>query len=341
MTLAERIARTNYVRGRFRNRQHREWFHFYILTPDVDLIANFNLTFDPEFDSATHYRIVALARVGETWTGDVTKASHAVAPSGGTGLLSDNGGFELHRDGIDVMLATEDVQCRLRLTPLTEPVHTNSVSFSGDQALRWIAVPHLVANGTIEVAGRSHDIVDANAYHDHNWGQFRWGDDFSWEWIGFTSDDRDDVRYSGVFTRMSDRYAHTTLSQSLFAWRNGNLMRVLSGGELEVHRTGLKTIATKLRVPRVARLALPGEHDSLPERIDIRSTTHHPSAAISVTPNDNVQVLVPNDADDESATLISESRCNVRGALFDNVARRIANLTGVGLLEQINSVRLR
>ena len=39
-----------------------------------------------------------------------------------------------------------------------------------------------VAAGRATVAGRSLDLAQASAYHDHNWGRWHWGQDLGWEW---------------------------------------------------------------------------------------------------------------------------------------------------------------
>ena len=71
---------------------------------------------------------------------------------------------------------------RLRFYPLARPAVASSVRLSGRERMRWLAVPRLAADGEITVSGRTFTLKNAPAYHDRNWGHFRWGEDYSWEW---------------------------------------------------------------------------------------------------------------------------------------------------------------
>ena len=49
--------------------------------------------------------------------------------------------------------------------------------------ISWYAVPRTwPPTGTATVAGRTISLDGRDAYHDHNWGRWHWGDDLGWEW---------------------------------------------------------------------------------------------------------------------------------------------------------------
>jgi hypothetical protein len=54
----------------------------------------------------------------------------------------------------------------------------------------------------VEICGGHIDLSAAVAYHDHNWGRWRWGDDIGWEWGCFA-----DRKHRSVFvyTQTTDR----------------------------------------------------------------------------------------------------------------------------------------
>ena len=338
--LAADLERISYLRGPTGKRQHREWFHFFLLTPEVDLLANFSLTYNPDLSSEPVYRLLVMARSGESWAGDVFDTADAVAPAGGFGFDSSIGGFRFRHGEFQLTLNTEAVACQLRMRPASELAYTNSVSLSGHGAIRWVAMPHLISNGSIEIGEKQHQVADAATYHDHNWGKFSWGDDFSWEWLGFSADTTASAEpVSGVFTRISDRYGHATLSQALMLWHEGKMIHALAGSELGVHRSGISTARTRYRVPRVASLATPGSHADIPACFDITAQPLGRELSVQVRPGDNTQIVIPDDTRDDAITLINESRSTVNAVV--PIGGQTLAVEGVGLFEQISSTKLR
>ena len=57
------------------------------------------------------------------------------------------------------------------------------------------------------------------AYHDHNWGRFRWGDDFGWTGAPILPAEPGDP-WSMVFLQTTDRSRLRCLSQALYVWHH-------------------------------------------------------------------------------------------------------------------------
>ena len=77
-----------------------------------------------------------------------------------------------------------------------------------------------------------------SAYHDHNWGRFRWGDDFGWEWGSVLPASSEDP-WSLVFMRMTDRRRLRALSQALYVWRHDEPAAMFRDAAVQVRWAGL------------------------------------------------------------------------------------------------------
>ncbi len=145
-----------------------------------------------------------------TWTWPPTSAP---CPSAATGCPSDPTGYRVLVD-----LPERDLRGELHLTPASRPFVVNNQPV-GEGRLSWLFVPRLQAHGWFHIDGRDHRLDGEVAYHDHNWGRFRWGDDFGWEWGSVLPASSEDP-WSFVFMRMTDRRRLRALSQALYVWRH-------------------------------------------------------------------------------------------------------------------------
>src|SRR5262245_19152644 len=191
-------------------RGHKEWHHFLVHAPGMDLLINFNLIDDEwaEAPGRTEVaRLVAIAR-GETWEGDVERfeadevevtAGRIDARFGPNALRFADGAYR-----VTVALRERPLTADLEFTPVTRPALSLNQPLTGSRRLSWLFVPRLHATGTVTVGGKAARIEGSPAYHDHNWGHFLWGDDFSWEWGSAHPQDAASP-WSLVHVRMVDR----------------------------------------------------------------------------------------------------------------------------------------
>jgi len=134
---------------------------------------------------------------------------------------------------------TVDVEAQALTTPLVveDPLPL------GPGWLSWYAVPRLSVGGVATIRGRAHDLSNASAYFDHNWGRWHWGDDLGWEWGCFLAPAPGPAL---VFTRTTDR-AHREFGQPLLTVRAAGTRRTFVGSAVGV-------VPGMLHVSRVRRL---------------------------------------------------------------------------------------
>jgi hypothetical protein len=143
--------------------------------------------------------------------------------------------------------------------------------------ISWIAVAHLAVGGTVTARGRSLSLEGADAYHDHQWGRWRWGDDLGWKWGCFMAPGGDPtfvvVRTFDRSHRHGDRASvivHAGARRRIFA---GDSVRIEVAGELDAAPRRVPGALAALHSDR-ARPRLPAE-----VRVDADDGAGHVSLA--------------------------------------------------------------
>ena len=237
--LGQALTEINAIRGPTPGRAdgipHKEWLHFCVLTPRATLLLNLSVGCDAS-DGRRSGRLIALHCRDRRWTGGMDRfAGSYVQFISGTTELQLGDCELLFRGGeyrLRARLQDAPIECDLRLRPVAAPLVGIGTPV-GDGELHWVVVPRLVAAGVVRVGGEVEVMTHAPAYHDHNWGNWRWGDDFSWQW-GFVLPDEPGARWSLLFSRLLDRARGRVIDTKLALWRGGELRRLFSGPEVEV-----------------------------------------------------------------------------------------------------------
>jgi hypothetical protein len=344
-TIAAAIAAADYTRlspysvgGRG---AHKEWQHFVILTPTVDLLVNFSVCDDTRSvaaPGAEYPRIVLVVNDGE-WDGDVeTLHPREVNVRGGridftfahNRLVFEDGCFHM-----SVALRERPVALELKLTPTTYPAHIPSIPMLEGPPLHWTVVPRLLVNGTLTVGGRTHQLRNEPAYHDHNWGHFLWGHDISWDW-SFVLPHDNQVPWALTFLRLSNRARGTALAQDILVWRDQHMAEVFREQDIEFHtELGFFRPAQVFKVPRAMALVAPELTADIPSGFAVRGRSGRDWIECSCLPHRMSQVLIPNDAD-FGVTIFNEvtARSSVRGC----IAGEDFDFTGRSVMEFIRYV---
>jgi len=300
---------------------HKEWHHFLVETPELLLLVNLSLSEEPDPTTGrerTTGRLKVLVRDrGGGWDGDVEvyDASSLRAQSGRVDV--DFGPHAIRFDGerytIALALAERPITVELTLRPTAAPLLIRHVRLAPGKPLSWVMVPRLVATGTVTHRGRVHRLDEAPAYHDHNWGYFGWGDDFTWEWG--TALPSVSSRWSVALVRTTDRARTRTLLQALYLWRGARLVRLFRGDELTLAHEGAARPAAILKVPRVMALVEPGLAADVPARVRLEARAPGAELALTIDSVDLAQILMPDEEARASVTTLNQvyGRLTLRG----------------------------
>jgi hypothetical protein len=295
-------------------RDHKEWHHFCVVGPELDLLMNLNLSGDASVGARPGEqvaRVVVLAlEHGRGWHGEVETVPTRdveVRPGDvdlrvGSSTVRFGGGVFV----VSIALQDHPVALRLCLRPRTMPLLVRNDLPIGTARVNWLVLPRLEATGTIVLGASVYRLERSPAYHDHNWGRWRWGQDFSWQW-GFALPDDPEDPWAVVFERTTNRARSTDLERSVTLWHRGELHRVLSQTEVDVRPLGLlPPERVGLKVPRVMGLLMPERTTDIPERLVVTGVAGGDRLQLVFEPENVAQILIPNETN-LGMTVINEA----------------------------------
>ena len=313
--LIELIRRTDWFRGstpRLDGRRlHKEWQHINVLADGVEAYVNLNVMDDQRpaaARGAIDARTILIAREpGRGWSGGVHlhDASRVSARRGLVDLRLGDDVLRLEGDALIVRAALprEGVAVDLSLVPRAAPMLGPNTPVD-DGLLHWLVVPRMEATGTITVQDRRYAIERAPAYHDHNWGEFLWGHDLSWEW-GFGVPPDPANPWSCVFVRFGNRRRTKASAQGLFVWREDQQHRTFRETELTITVEGHLGAESIHKVPPVMALLAPDRPTDVPAVFRIVAAGRGDRVEAVFTSQDVCQIVIPTETD-LSVTMINE-----------------------------------
>ncbi len=307
-TLADLTRRGGGVRwSPARRPGFKEWFHFALSTADVDLLVNFSVTVEDIAGSPSpRARLVVLGSAGLGWNGGVVQAGAGFrCEAGDLSLVMGSDGFWFEDGVFQLSACVPEAEVDLLLRPLTLPALVRNVDLGAPEPLHWSICPRLVASGRCRLGEEQHSLRDVPAYHDHNWGAFVWGADFSWEW-GFCLPDNLDCPWSVTFVRMRDRSRERVRTACVFLWKGAIQKRVFRGQAVKVTRSGLLRARGVPTFPRVMRLLVPGPATDVPQALEVSARRDGDELRIIFEPDSVARIAVPHDKA-PGMTLIQEA----------------------------------
>lgn len=304
---------------------HKEWSYFCLLGDECQLVTAFSIM-DRRTHAATgpdgveEAHVIVLVRTPSSgWTCGLdtcTRDSVAIRAGRVDGRFGSHAlAFRGGRYTVDLDMDDPRLGATLSLRPCARPALTRSIPLGHATPMQWFVVPRLEATGVVRVGSRSHEVRACPAYHDHNWGRFRWGGDFAWEWGVAVSATVDG--WSLIYYRITDRGRHAVVSQGLLLWQGADHGRTFRDGDLSVRGHGLLRTAGCPRVPRVMHLAVMGSAGDLPRRLEASARHGRDAVDVAFDLETPARIFVPDDDGDEGVTSISEcpATATVRGRI--------------------------
>jgi hypothetical protein len=316
---------------------YKEWHHFVVHRPGWRLLINFSLTTE-EVGGRPRLvpRVIVIAQ-DDRWRGVVQRFDTEPEVSadlggltvGGNRVTVDPQGYHLKID-----LPGHDVAGELLLTATGRPavVLVNNQPL-GDGRLTWLFVPRLRADGWFRVGGSRRRVEGDVAYHDHNWGRFRWGDDFGWTWASVLPATPDDP-WSLVFMRMTDRRRLRTLAQALYVWHHDEPVAMFRDSALQVRSTGRLRRPADCTLPPPMRLVLAGDVADVPESVEIIGRRAGDEMRANFRPASYARVALPSEVQLDRSVMLCETGGDVR--VEGSLGGEEIGFTGSGVFELLH-----
>lgn len=170
----------------------KDWYHVVLLDPQSGWRAIANVNLCGGGDDAELQWTLVVHRPHGTPGGSLHGASRSMPWRPGmvtTRPLSLAGGeasFAFDGQRITLRIAPRDLDLQLVLhaLPASTPLLVTDGAPFGSGFIGWGLLPVMRAEGRLAACGASAAVGDGwFCYHDHNFGRFRWGEDFGWEWL--------------------------------------------------------------------------------------------------------------------------------------------------------------
>jgi hypothetical protein len=273
------LARNDFLRAPVlataRPADYKEWHHFVVHGRGTRLLINFSLNHEAFGANQVRLapRVIVIAH-DEDWTGAIERFDGgAMNVSAGLGELTIGASrMTVLPDGyrVAIDLPDKNIWGELHFTSASHPFVVRNQPL-GDGRINWLFVPRLRANGFLRIGGREHRVENDLAYHDHNWGRFRWGDDFGWTW-GTILPTESGNPWSMVFMQTTDRNRLRSLSQALYVWHHDEPAAIFRHAAVRTRSEGRLARAADCTLPPPMRLLLDGEVPGVPDRTDITAS---------------------------------------------------------------------
>jgi len=294
---------------------YKEWFHFCVEVPGGHLIVNFSLVDRWGAKGGRSEGVLTILSTWPHWRGVVRRfPSDAVrAREGELDLQLGPHSLRLTGGVFEVSVDDERLGLSLRLTPRTWPTQSR-LRLGGASSLEWVIVPQLEASGELTLGARSLRIATARAYHDHNWGRFRWSADLAWEW-GFAIAENDAEPWTVVFSRLMDQGGRRTFSQGVLVWQGPSHVRTFHDREIRIARSGFHRQREALTLPPVGAFLMPGAASGVPARFELEAGGLGDDLTIAFSPESHARIVLPSDDNALQLTVVNEvvGRAQVRG----------------------------
>ncbi|MFV8749668.1 hypothetical protein ACNOYE_03840 [Nannocystaceae bacterium ST9] len=281
---------------------HKEWLHFCVLAGELKLLINFSVCDDvfPVVDTRAEIaRLTLLVHDGMTWHGCVDTCDEASEIVGGQPEMHLGENYvRLGERGYEIVARSRDgeIEIELLLVPRVNPAIAPNIPLTQGPPLHWTVVPHLRAEGRVRIGGHERRVANAAAYHDHNWGEFAWGHDLSWEW-GFAIPDDPSVPWTFACVRLSNRARTHTIAQGIFLWHGARHLRTYRDDDLRVESSPefFAVSPPIFKVPPAMRLVWPEQRSDVPRRHRMRASVGDEWLEFEFEPSALAQVVIPTE----------------------------------------------
>ncbi|MEM7468270.1 MAG: hypothetical protein AAF387_15475 [Pseudomonadota bacterium] len=337
--LAKVIEQADYWRGatqaRTQNRHlipFKEWQHFVIFSDQWILVFNLNIDEVGENpDKPMKARVITIFSTAE-WRGQVDRCRSFRVKRGEIDASFESAGMAWRDGKYEIWQPNGPLKLAVSLQPESIPSLTHNIPLGKGSHLSWCLVPRLRASGWVEIDNRKFTFENRLAYHDHNWGRFQWGGDFSWEW-GCAMPSDIESPWAIVYARMNSQSRNAVTATSLFLLENGNHLRYFRNAEVDFLSGASKNRHIAGRIPAAAAMLTPDDDLDVADQTVITAKRGNEWLRLDVAAGTRGQVLVPSDVDyckvvrmNEASTVVNvEGRCAGRDIRF----------SGPGLLEVV------
>jgi hypothetical protein len=291
------------IRGAGGIDRYKEWWHFAVIDTRTGLEALVNFSFagnlyEPGQGDAN---LIFLAHLpGEGWRGGLDTydglAARLDARSADIGINDCSIANDGRGHRVRIRPRDDQLEADLHFVPRAEQLTVWKDTQLGSGRINWEVTANMAVFGSVRVGDRVVELAAAPSYHDHNWGEWRWGE-FGWIW-GFCS---------AGGTRWADRGAHSLVynasldvasdwfvEHSLLVWRGDRLIKLFLREDVRARRRG-RFEGPVRRIPAGMALVDPSPVTSVPRFVEASARDGHDWVDLRFEPDAAIQLAVPRE----------------------------------------------
>ena len=210
---------------------------------------------------------------------------------------------------IALRIAPGDLELQLNLVarPAATPLLVSEGAPFGSGYFGWGIVPVLQAEGEIATCGRS-ELIDSSwfCYHDHNFGRFRWGEDFGWEWLVAHVIGEGGEPMTVIADWRTDRVHSPGGLLHVYIVLGGRVRKVFLGPAVRLRWLWHDEVALPARLPGTMATLLADRPSRCPRAIVLDAADERDRIQLTVDVDAYFEVIAP-DARSTAATRIGET----------------------------------
>jgi hypothetical protein len=211
-------------------------------------------------------------------------------------IAGDEASFGFDGGRLALRIAPRDLELQLGLhaTPASTPLLVTDGAPFGSGFIGWGLLPQLHAEGRLAACGEAAAIGDGwFCYHDHNFGRFRWGEDFGWEWLVAHAACGDEAVTVVVDWRTDRAHAGGGLPY-LFVLVGGALRKVFLGPALRLRWRWHDDATLPPRLPGAMATRLADRPVRAPRAIVLDAADERDRIALTIEVDTYLEIVAPD-----------------------------------------------
>ncbi len=279
----------------------KEWHHFVLISPDGDAMALVNLALhgDVRTDAGRATALVAgFAGASTFGHARAYPASRAVFDPRSPDLALPNATLGVDADGVYRLRIDggSGISLTARLRSDGTPFALwNDTPLGPSGSLNWTIIPAHVEEGRLLHADGILALEGWNAYHDHNWGRWQWGDDFSWCWAYLRARLPDGRPLVLSLSRSADRSGRHPGNRLVAVWVGGRLARVFTDASVAIEMSEPIDVSDAACVPAVARPLIAARRPRIPRAVSIHASAGPDHLSADIRSGRVMHIAIPRD----------------------------------------------
>jgi len=316
----------------------KDWYHYILINPsgDIKILLNLCLNGKPGKGEVQLTIIVTFSNLYKGIEKGCTYGNVICIPwrenmvyREPIKILDSSITIEIDGDKTRISLDEKQSKIQLNIKAVVEgpPILIDENTDFGSGFIGWGFIPKLMVKGNL-IIGKTKFDIDKQwyCYHDHNFGQFQWGEDFGWEWIVINLKDLNNgENYQLVFDQKTDKNHSEKGFKYIFLFQKNKMKKIFLGNTLKIVWNRFTDSKIPIRLPGTMASIFSNHVTTNIDSISVHANDDRDSLEIKLDVDKSYQLIVP-DNQERQCTIMEE----VSGKAFVKIRIDKKTITAIG-----------